>query len=84
MKHGGKSSPQKDVKRILEHAISPYDFYCEGFGNNDSKGCYIASPIIAAGKANPIPAWLVVRKLGCSRNHGSKRILIGSAYNEIV
>lgn len=40
---------RKDRKRILKHARSPYGFYCEGFGNNDTQGCYITTPIIAAG-----------------------------------
>ena len=51
MRQGGKQGSRKDVKRILKHAISPYSSYCEGFGNNDSQGCYIATPIIAAGEA---------------------------------
>ncbi|MEW6138426.1 MAG: histidine decarboxylase, pyruvoyl type [Thermodesulfobacteriota bacterium] len=48
-----------DLKRILADARSPYDFYCEGFGNNDSKGCYITTPIIAAG----------MTRVDGSRNH---------------
>jgi histidine decarboxylase len=40
----------ENVRRILNNARSPYDYYCEGFGNNDSKGCYITTPVIAAGK----------------------------------
>lgn len=43
------SKDGKDVTRILASAVSPYGFYCEGFGNNDSKGCYINTPLIAAG-----------------------------------
>jgi histidine decarboxylase len=41
----------KDATRILRNAASPYALYCEGFGNNDSKGCYINTPLIAAGTA---------------------------------
>jgi histidine decarboxylase len=41
----------KDAARILRSAASPYALYCEGFGNNDSKGCYINTPLIAAGTA---------------------------------
>ncbi|HMK34836.1 MAG TPA: histidine decarboxylase, pyruvoyl type [Desulfomonilaceae bacterium] len=46
---GGKKA--KDVARILKSAVSPYAFHCEGFGNNDSKGCYINTPLIAGGTA---------------------------------
>ena len=45
-----RREPRKDPRRILENARSPYRFYCEGFGNNDSKGCYVTTPIIAAGR----------------------------------
>jgi histidine decarboxylase len=41
----------KDVSRILSNAASTHALYCEGFGNNDSKGCYINTPLIAAGTA---------------------------------
>lgn len=45
-----RREPRKDRRRILENARSPYGMYCEGFGNNDSRGCYVTTPIIAAGR----------------------------------
>jgi histidine decarboxylase len=41
----------KDVSFVLRNARSSQDAYCEGFGNNPSLGCYVTTPIIAAGKA---------------------------------
>lgn len=41
----------KDIRRILQNATGPHAGYCEGFGNHDSKGCYVTTPVIAAGEA---------------------------------
>ena len=49
-----KIERQKDSKRILNKARSPYKYYCEGFGNNDTGGCYVATPIITAGMTRHI------------------------------
>jgi histidine decarboxylase len=46
---GAKQS--KETTRILTNAVSPHSLYCEGFGNNDSRGCYINTPLIATGTA---------------------------------
>ncbi len=44
------TNKRKNVRRILENAVSPYDVYCDGYGNHESRGCYITAPVIGTGK----------------------------------